>query len=149
MCVAAVAKTLPEPVAANNSPGVKATPGTLQDGGASFATTPWSIVAQSALTNVPETENALAKLCETCWPPIYSFIRRRGYDPADAQCLTQSKAYARADRVQGKFCSSLLACVKYFLSDNASFDIRNSVLLAPTRDKICSRCTIMSTIIRT
>ena len=140
MCVAAVAKTLPERVAADNSAGVKATPGTLQDGGASFATTLWSIVAQSAFTNVPEAGNALAKLCETYWPPIYSFIRRRGYAPADAQYLTHSffeffPVYARADRLQGTVRSFLLACVKYSLSDNASFDIRNSVRRAD-RDKI-------------
>ena len=105
---------------------VKATPGTLQEGGAKFATTHWSMVAQSALTNVPEAENALAKLCETYWPPIYSFIRRRGYSPADAQDLTQSffafflrtKAYARTDRLHGKFRSFLLASVKNFLSDH-------------------------------
>jgi hypothetical protein len=69
---------------------VKPTPGTLREGGASFATTHWSIVVQSALTDVPEAENAVAKLCEIYWPPIYSFIRRRGYSPADAQDLTQS-----------------------------------------------------------
>jgi len=69
---------------------VKATPGTLYEGGASFATTHWSVVAQSALTNVPEAADALARLCEMYWPPIYSFIRRRGYAPADAQDLTQS-----------------------------------------------------------
>jgi len=57
---------------------VKATPGTLQEGGAGFVTTHWSIVARSALTDVPEAENALAKLCEMYWPPVYSFIRRRG-----------------------------------------------------------------------
>jgi DNA-directed RNA polymerase specialized sigma24 family protein len=109
---------------------VKATPGTLQEGGAKFATTHWSMVAQSALTNVPEAENALAKLCETYWPPIYSFIRRRGYSPADAQDLTQSffafflrtKAYARTDRLHGKFRSFLLASVKNFLADNRDRD---------------------------
>jgi hypothetical protein len=69
--------------------GVKATPGTLQEGGASFATTHWSVVAQSALTDVPEAANALAQLYEVYWPPIYSFIRRRGYAPSDAQDLTQ------------------------------------------------------------
>jgi len=69
---------------------VKATPGTLQDGGASFATTHWSVVAQSALTDVPEAANALAQLCEVYWPPIYSFVRRRGYPAPDAQDLTQS-----------------------------------------------------------
>jgi RNA polymerase sigma factor (sigma-70 family) len=106
--------------------GVKATPGTLQQGGASFATTHWSVVAQSALTDVPEAADALAQLCEAYWPPIYSFIRRRGYAPSDAQDLTQSffayflrsKAYARVDRLHGKFRSFLLASVKHFLSDN-------------------------------
>ena len=105
---------------------MKATPGTLQEGGASFATTHWSVVAQSALTDVPEAANALARLCEMYWPPIYSFIRRRGYTPSDAQDLTQSffafflrtKAYARTDRLHGKFRSFLLASVKNFLSDH-------------------------------
>jgi len=70
--------------------GVKGTPGTLQEGGASFATTHWSVVAQSALTDVPEAETALARLCEMYWDPIYSFVRRRGYTPPDAQDLTQN-----------------------------------------------------------
>jgi RNA polymerase sigma-70 factor (ECF subfamily) len=105
---------------------VKVTPGTLQEGGASFATTHWSIVAQSALTDVPGATDALARLCETYWAPIYSFIRRRGYAPSEAQDLTQSffafflrtKAYARTDRLHGKFRSFLLASVKNFLADN-------------------------------
>jgi RNA polymerase sigma-70 factor (ECF subfamily) len=105
---------------------LKGTPGTLQDGGASFATTHWSLVAQSALTDVPKATDALAQLCETYWPPVYSFVRRRGYAPSDAQDLTQSffayflrtKAYARTDRLHGKFRSFLLASVKNFLADN-------------------------------
>src|ERR1044072_6925803 len=55
----------------------------------------------------PEAGNVLAEMCEKYWLPIYSFIRRRGYAPSDAQDLTQSlfayflrmKAYARADPV--------------------------------------------------
>jgi RNA polymerase sigma-70 factor (ECF subfamily) len=105
---------------------LKGTPGTLQDGGASFATTHWSLVAQSALTDVPKATDALAQLCETYWPPVYSFVRRRGYAPSDAQDLTQSffayflrtKGYARTDRLHGKFRSFLLASVKNFLADN-------------------------------
>jgi RNA polymerase sigma-70 factor (ECF subfamily) len=108
------------------SRSVKPTPGTLREGGASFATTHWGVVAQAALTDVPEAADALAQLCEMYWPPIYSFIRRRGYSPADAQDLTQSflvfflrtKAYARTDPLHGKFRSFLLASVKNFLSDN-------------------------------
>ena len=105
---------------------MKGTPGTLQEGGASFASTHWSIVARSAQTDVPEAANALAQLCETYWAPIYSFIRRRGYAPSDAEDLTQSffayflrtKAYSRTDRLHGKFRSFLLASVKNFLADN-------------------------------
>ena len=105
---------------------MKATPGTLQEGGASFATTHWSVVAQAALTDVPEAADALAKLCETYWPPIYSFVRRRGYAPSDAQDLTQAffayflrtKAYARTDPVHGKFRSFLLASVKNFVAND-------------------------------
>jgi len=104
---------------------VKATPGTLQEGGASFTTTHWSVIAQCALT-APEATNALAQLCETYWPPIYSFIRRRGYPPGDAQDLTQSffayllrtKDYARVDPIHGKFRSFLLASVKHFLAND-------------------------------
>jgi RNA polymerase sigma factor (sigma-70 family) len=110
----------------DNRCAVKASPGTLQEGGANFATTHWSVIARSALTHTPEAADALTKLCETYWPPIYSFIRRRGYAPADAQDLTQSffafflrtKAYARTDPLHGKFRSFLLASVKNFLADN-------------------------------
>ena len=56
------ARLLPQPRQICYALGVKGTPGTLQEGGASFATTHWSVVAQSALTDVPEAETALAKL---------------------------------------------------------------------------------------
>ena len=105
---------------------VKATPGTLHEGGANFTTTHWSVIAQCALTDLPEAKKALAQLCETYWPPIYSFIRRRGYTPSDAQDLTQSffayflrtRDYARVDPVHGKFRSFLLASVKHFLAND-------------------------------
>jgi RNA polymerase sigma factor (sigma-70 family) len=105
---------------------LKITPGTLHQGGASFATTHWSVVARCALTDVPEATDALARLCEMYWPPIYSFIRRRGYPPADAQDLTQSffafflrtRAYARTDRLNGKFRSFLLVSAKNFLAND-------------------------------
>jgi RNA polymerase sigma factor (sigma-70 family) len=68
---------------------------------------------------------ALAQLCQTYWPPLYTFVRSRGYSVHDAQDLTQSffafliekKVYARADRQKGKFRSFLLASLKNFLSD--------------------------------
>jgi len=87
-----------------------------------------SATRRHSITSLPPVHAAMSdsKLCETYWPPIYSFVRRRGYSPADAQDLTQSffafflrtKAYARTDRLHGKFRSFLLASVKNFLSDN-------------------------------
>jgi RNA polymerase sigma-70 factor (ECF subfamily) len=70
-------------------------------------------------------DEALAELCRDYWPPIYAFIRRRGFNSHDAQDLTQaffaylieSKAYARADREQGKFRTFLLVVLKRFLAD--------------------------------
>jgi RNA polymerase sigma-70 factor (ECF subfamily) len=70
---------------------------------------------------------ALTQLCETYWPPLYSFVRSRGYTVHDAQDLTQSffayliehKIYARADRQKGRFRSFLLASLKNFLADAA------------------------------
>src|SRR6266480_1851831 len=46
-----------------------------------LATTHWSEVARCALTDVPSATDALAQLCETYWPPIYSFIRGKPSPP--------------------------------------------------------------------
>jgi RNA polymerase sigma factor (sigma-70 family) len=103
---------------------VKGIPGTIQDGGATFATTHWSVVAACA-DDSEVASQALAQLCRDYWPPLYTFARRRGYSPADAQdivqgffaYLLQSKAYARTDRTKGKFRSFLLASLKNYMSD--------------------------------
>jgi RNA polymerase sigma-70 factor (ECF subfamily) len=103
---------------------VKGIPGTLQEGGAAFATTHWSVV--TACADDSEIANrALARLCRDYWPPLYTFARRRGYSPADAQDLVQgffayllqSKAYAQTDRMKGKFRSFLLASFKNYVTD--------------------------------
>jgi RNA polymerase sigma-70 factor (ECF subfamily) len=68
---------------------------------------------------------ALARLCNDYWPPLYSFVRRRGYSSADAQDLVQgffayllrSKAYAHTNRNKGKFRSFLLASLKHYIAD--------------------------------
>lgn len=108
---------------------MKAVPGTLQAGGAPFATTHWSVVAACT---VPDSQSegeavqaALTQLCRDYWPPLYSFVRRRGYNSADAQDLVQgffvyllqSKAYAQTDPNKGKFRSVLLASLKHYMAD--------------------------------
>jgi RNA polymerase sigma factor (sigma-70 family) len=103
---------------------VKGIPGTIQDGGATFATTHWSVVAACADDSEIANE-ALAQLCRDYWPPLYTFARRRGYSGADAQDivqgffahLLQTKAYAQTDRTKGKFRSFLLASLKNYMSD--------------------------------
>jgi len=68
---------------------------------------------------------ALETLCRTYWYPLYAYIRRRGYEAADSQDLTQeffarllSKEYLRAvDRRKGKFRSFLLAALEHFLAN--------------------------------
>ena len=74
--------------------------------------------------DTPQAGSAMEKLCRSYWPPIYSFIRREGYDATEAQDLTQSffaqllsKDYLGHLRHQrGKFRSFLLTFVKHFLS---------------------------------
>jgi DNA-directed RNA polymerase specialized sigma24 family protein len=107
---------------------MKPTPGTLREGGAAFGTTHWSVVGACRDDGEMATgasHAALTRLCRDYWPPLYSFVRRRGYAPADAQDLVQgffayflkSKAYLHAERAKGKFRSFLLASVKHYLAN--------------------------------
>ncbi len=89
-----------------------------------FATTQWTLVVAAGDRGQPEADAALATLCERYWYPVYSFMRRRGYQPAEAQDLTQEyfaalleKEYLRsADRERGRFRTFLLTAVSRFLS---------------------------------
>jgi RNA polymerase sigma-70 factor (ECF subfamily) len=83
------------------------------------------IVAAGKTQTDPETARAaLAQLCQTYWPPLYTYVRSRGHSVHDAQDLTQGffayliehKIHLRADRQLGKFRSFLLASLKHFLS---------------------------------
>ena len=106
---------------------MKAVPGTLREGGAPFVTTHWSVVAACTRDNENSgaAHAALTQLCRDYWPPLYSFVRRRGYSSADAQDLVQgffayllqTKAYAQTDRNKGKFRSFLLASIKHYMAD--------------------------------
>ena len=107
---------------------MQAVPGTLQTGGAAFASTRWSVVAACEANgdlSSPEAEAAVAQLCRDYWPPLYSFVRRRGFSPADAQDLVQGffthflqdRIYAQADSARGKFRTFLLAALKNYIVD--------------------------------
>ena len=101
-------------------------PGTVYGQADPFAATQWSVIVAAGKTQTdPESASAaLAQLCRTYWPPLYTYVRSRGYSVHDAQDLTQSffayliehKIHLRADRELGKFRSFLLASLKNFLS---------------------------------
>ena len=91
-----------------------------------FATTHWSlVVAAAGERSSPEGETALQTLCESYWPPLYAFARRRGKSVEDARDLTQ-EFFARllekeslqvADREKGQFRSFLLMMFRRFLAN--------------------------------
>jgi RNA polymerase sigma-70 factor (ECF subfamily) len=92
---------------------------------ANFALTRWSVVLAAGSSDSTHARDALEKLCRTYWHPIYSFVRRQGHSPHDAQDLTQeffarllAKNYLGAvDRSKGRFRSFLLAALKHFLAN--------------------------------
>lgn len=92
-----------------------------------FAPTHWTVVFLSAKNGSADdtgSDDALAALCRVYWPPLYTFVRRRGYGPADAQDLTQdffihlleTEALAKVDPTRGRFRTFLLAALKNFLA---------------------------------
>ena len=89
-----------------------------------FHTTHWSVVmAAQGKDESTIAREALAALCSAYWNPLYSFIRRQGYNPQEAEDLTQGFFYNFLERDSlrnvaqpaGKFRSFLLTCLKHFL----------------------------------
>ena len=82
---------------------------------------------RAAESQAPWGQSALSELCRLNWYPLYTFARRRGRSPEDAQDLTQSfflhlvehRAFKGVDRLKGKFRSFLLASFQNHLSDAA------------------------------
>jgi len=103
---------------------MKPVPGTLQEGGAAFQTTHWTVILRAGQPEVTETSReALAAFCETYWPPLYAFLRHRRHAPADAQDLVQAffvhllehNTLGRADQEKGRLRTYLLGALQNFL----------------------------------
>jgi DNA-directed RNA polymerase specialized sigma24 family protein len=96
-----------------------------QHGGATFATTHWSVVLE-AQGESPAAQEALEKLCRTYWRPIFAFLRRQGLPPAEAEDITQGFFAQLLERgslnavrkEKGRLRSFLLGGLKLFLADD-------------------------------
>jgi len=90
-----------------------------------FDTTNWSVIVKARADDSSAAREAMARLFETYWPPVYALIRRRGHSPADAEELAQGyfarfyeKAYAKDFRPEvGRFRTFLRASVSHFLAN--------------------------------
>jgi len=56
---------------------------------AEFPVTCWSLILQAASVPSAATREALEKLCQEYWPPLYAYLRRSGHDPHEAKDLVQ------------------------------------------------------------
>jgi RNA polymerase sigma-70 factor (ECF subfamily) len=83
------------------------------------------VVLTAGRSDTTRARDALEKLCQAYWYPLYAYVRRRGHSPEDAQDLTQ-KFFARllernwlttADPARGRFRSFLLGMLNHFLAN--------------------------------
>ena len=95
-----------------------------QHGAVAFTTTHWSVVLE-AQGESPAAQEALEKLCRIYWRPIYSFVRRQGIRPEEAEDITQGffaqllerRSLSAVRKEKGRLRSYLLGALKYFLAD--------------------------------
>src|SRR5689334_24842162 len=99
---------------------------------AQFRTTLWTVVLTAGDRSSPDSDAALARLCQTYWLPVYAFIRKRGHGPEQAKDLSQSffvrflerNDAGRVRRDRGRFRSFLMTSVENFLRDEHARAIR-------------------------
>jgi hypothetical protein len=102
---------------------MKPIPGTLQEGGAAFQSTHWTLVLRARQSDPTETgREALSDFCEAYWPPLYTFLRLRGHASPEAQDLVQGffahllekNTLSRADKEKGRLVHFCLAHCRIF-----------------------------------
>jgi RNA polymerase sigma factor (sigma-70 family) len=95
---------------------------------AEFPSTLWSLVLNAGTSLCPAA--ALEDLCRAYWAPLYSFLRRQGHSPHDAQDLVQgflARLLAREDLKEvgpekGRFRTFLLTALRNFTIKQALHD---------------------------
>ncbi len=92
---------------------------------AAFATTHWSTVLAAGDSALPDSREALERLCRTYWYPLYAFVRRKGHSPEEAKDLTQAfferfleKRYLKGVLAEkGRFRTFLLTSLTHSLAN--------------------------------
>ena len=95
-----------------------------------FPSTQWSKILQAGARESPCGATALEDLCRAYWPPLYSFLRRQGHSPHDAEDLVQgflARLLAREDLAEvgpekGRFRTFLLRSLSNFVIKQALHD---------------------------
>jgi RNA polymerase sigma factor (sigma-70 family) len=95
---------------------------------AEFPSTVWSLVLNAGASSGPSP--ALEDLCRAYWSPLYSFLRRQGHSPHDAEDLVQgflARLLAREDLrgvepEKGRFRTFLLTALRNFSIKQALHD---------------------------
>jgi RNA polymerase sigma factor (sigma-70 family) len=86
-----------------------------------FQTTSWTIIS-AARHDGTDGRQAFECLCQAYWNPLYAFLRRKGYQPHDAEDFLQAffvwiieqRTVERADPQRGRFRSYLLGALTRF-----------------------------------
>jgi len=90
---------------------------------AGFATTHWSLVL-TAQGESPAAQEALEKICQSYWRPLYGFVRAQGLASQDAQDMVQEffatllrrQNFKTIRQEKGRLRSYLLVSLKRFLA---------------------------------
>jgi RNA polymerase sigma-70 factor (ECF subfamily) len=121
---------------ANLGAGLKAFTATFPTNAGAFMRTHWNVYAHLPVEKhqfgSEKAQQALTQLFEDYWPPLYRFVRHRGYSRADAEDLTQgffvylveTRAYRRLDRRKGRFRTFLLILLKRYLGATEAYRCR-------------------------
>lgn len=127
--------------------------GKMQD--KAFPTTHWSLICRAGHEDAQVRQQALSEICQLYWPPVYAFIRSRGYAPHDAEDLTQDffaellrhNDFAKADQSLGRLRTYILTGIKNHLASDyhrrtAQKRGGDRVILSLDVDSAESRCLI-------
>ena len=106
-------------VSTDSAPAANPNPG--------FAATRWSLVWQLRAGDEAAAARALEELCLAYWQPLYSWARRSGLEPADAEdrvqgflvAVLENRLFERADAERGRLRTFLLTAFRRYLRDEA------------------------------